>query len=97
MIQTTILSITPRTKIEVPRITIGMAPSQAYLTFQVNNVADSVTISLPADDDSALEICDRLEAAVDNLVSYVRERQRQRDAAELGPLGAGASVEAYRG
>lgn len=56
-----------------------------------------VTLYLPSEDDEAMLVLDHLQAALDNARSMVLLRQDRRDAAGLGILGAGASVEAYRG
>ena len=56
----------------------------------------SVMLILPFKDEDALQVIDRLEAALDNARSAVHLRAKARS--QLSYLdGAGASVEAYRG
>jgi hypothetical protein len=57
---------------------------------------DELTLFLPIEDEDALAVLSRLEGAIDNAVSAVRLRQQERDRAN-GSLGAGETVEAYRG
>lgn len=56
-----------------------------------------VLIELSPDDDIALATIERMEAICDNLASAVRLRQQERERGANAHLGAGASVEAYRG
>lgn len=75
---------------------IEVGGASNVVTIRIGRASEGeLVLFMPHDDEQALTLLDRLEAALDNAVSAVRLRQQHRESGALE--GAGIEVEAYRG
>lgn len=91
MITTTVVLLGPLTQFEVTEsagINIVIRPVEG---------GQQLVLTLPSEDEDAMIMLDQIEAALDNAHSLARIRQLRREEFNDGLLGAGSSVEAYRG